>query len=115
MKDAMLSCRTVPRQATADWHPLFVFGVFVTAQVLDGVLSYHGVNLLGVDAEANTLIATSIQAIGAPRALVSAKLLACVCGYILHRTGCHRALAIAAGLYLGVAVVPWLGILRNLL
>jgi hypothetical protein len=85
-----------------------VFVVFLVAQVLDGLLTYWGVSLLGVGVEANALIATAIEAIGAERALLSAKLLACVCGYILYRTSYHRPLAIAAGLYLGVAVIPWL-------
>jgi len=83
------------------------------AQVLDGLLTYAGVRLLGVEAEGNVLLATSIQAIGAPRALLSAKLLACVCGYILYRTAWHRPLAITAGLYVGVAIVPWIGILAR--
>ena len=56
----------------------------------------------------NDLLATSMYAIGPGRALVSAKLLACVCGYILYRTASYRPLAIMAGLYIGVAVTPWL-------
>jgi len=87
---------------------ILVFVVFLAAQVLDGLLTYVGVTLLGVGVEANGLLATSMQAIGAPRALLSAKLLAAVCGYILFRTACHRPLAITTGLYVGVAIVPWL-------
>ena len=52
---------------------------------------------------------------GVPLALVSAKLLACVCGYILYRTAFHRPLAIATGLCLGLAAVPWIGIVAPLL
>lgn len=91
-----------------------VLGVFLAAQVFDGLLTYRGVSTLGVAAEANLLLATSIEAIGAARALVSAKLLASACGYILFCGGFHRLLAVAAGLYLGVAIFPWLTILAIL-
>jgi hypothetical protein len=95
----------VSRQAVS------VLGLFLVAQVFDGVLTYRGVSTLGVAAEANLLLATAIEAIGAARALVSAKLLASACGYILFCGGFHRLLAVATGLYFGVAVLPWLTII----
>ena len=85
-----------------------VFAIFMAAQVADGLLTYWGVTTLGIHVEGNDLLATTMYAIGPGRALVSAKLLACVCGYILYRTASHRPLAIMAGLYIGVAVTPWL-------
>jgi uncharacterized protein DUF5658 len=85
-----------------------VFAMFLTMQVLDGLFTYWGVSMLGVGVEANGLLVTSIGAIGAPRALLSAKLLACLCGYFLYRTEFHRVLAITTGLYLGIAIIPWL-------
>lgn len=88
-----------------------VFAIFLIAQVLDGVLTFAGVSRLGIEVEANALLATTIHAIGPARALLSAKLLACVCGYILFRTGCHRPLAVTTGIYIGVAVIPWMMIL----
>ena len=94
----------VSRQAAS------VLGLFLVAQVFDGLLTYRGVTALGVAAEANLLLATSIEAIGAARALVSAKLLASACGYILFCGGFYRLLAVATGLYFGVAVLPWLTI-----
>ena len=96
--------------AAVSRHAASVLGVFLAAQVCDGLLTYRGVSALGVAAEANLLLATSIEAVGAARALVSAKLLASACGYILFCGGFHRLLAVAAGLYVGVAVVPWLTI-----
>lgn len=90
------------REATA------VFGMFLMLQILDGLFTYWGISMLGVGVEANTLLVTSIGAVGAPRALLSAKLLACLCGYILYRTQFHRALAATTGLYLGTAIIPWL-------
>ena len=96
------------------WHQATaVFAIFLTVQILDGLLTYAGVTMLGIEAEGNALLATTIRAIGAPRALLAAKLLACVCGYILFRTQSYRALAVAAGLYIGVAIVPWIGILGH--
>jgi hypothetical protein len=87
-----------------------VFGVFLVTQVLDGLFTYWGVTTFGVGVEANVLLATSIEAIGAPRALLSAKLLASACGYILYCASFHRSLAIATGLYVGVAILPWVAI-----
>lgn len=85
-----------------------VFAIFMAAQVADGLLTYWGVTTLGIHVEGNDLLATTMYAIGPGRALVSAKLLACLCGYILYRTASYRPLAIMAGLYIGVAVTPWL-------
>jgi hypothetical protein len=91
-------------------HAASVLGLFLAAQVFDGLLTYRGVSTLGVAAEANLLLATSIEAFGAARALLSAKLLASACGYVLFCGGFHRLLAVATGLYFGVAVFPWLTI-----
>lgn len=77
------------------------------AQVLDGFLTYVGITLLGRDVEANILLTTWMDVVGMPATLVGAKALACACGYLLYRTDWHRPLAITAGLYIGVAVVPW--------
>ena len=92
----------------------FVFAVFLVVQVLDGLLTYVGVSMLGVEAEGNMLLAASMEAFGTSGTLVSAKLVACICGYFLYRTAWYRPLAITAGLYLGVAIVPWLGIMVRL-
>ena len=109
----MLRSAALQLQAPSWPEAAAVFAIFLAVQVLDGVLTYAGVTMLGVEAEGNMLLAASIEAIGAPRALLAAKLLACVCGYILFRTQSYRALAVAAGLYIGVAIVPWIGILGN--
>ena len=96
------------RTAVSWGEATVVFAIFMAAQVADGLLTYWGVTTLGIHVEGNDLLATTMYAIGPGRALVSAKLLACVCGYILYRTASHRPLAIMAGLYIGVAVTPWL-------
>ena len=92
-----------------------VFAIFIAAQVLDGVLTYVGVSLLGIEIEANILLATWMEVIGAPAALAGAKVLACGCGCVLYCTAWHRPLAITAGLCLGVAVVPWCVVLADVL
>ncbi len=91
----------------ADQAP-FVLAIFVTAQVLDGILTYWGLHRIGPEVEANTYLASAIASLGAVPVLLAAKLVGCVCGAILYLTERYRALAISAGLYLGVAVIPWL-------
>ncbi len=93
----------------ATWREAtIVLAIFIAAQVADGVLTYWGVTTLGIHVEGNGLLAAGMHAIGQFSALVSAKLMACLCGYILYRTASHRPLAVMAGLYIGVAVTPWL-------
>jgi uncharacterized membrane protein len=108
---AIVPCQTLQTRAPSWPEATIVFAVFLTAQVLDGLLTYIGVSLLGVEMEANVLLARSMAAIGTPGTLIAAKLIACACGYVLYRTAWHRPLAITAGLSVGVAVVPWLGVL----
>ena len=102
--------------ATVSWREAtVVLAIFLAAQIADGVLTYWGVTTLGIHVEGNDLLAATMYAIGPGRALVSAKLLACVCGYVLYRTASHRPLAVMAGLYIGVAIAPWLLVLSGFL
>jgi hypothetical protein len=87
---------------------LFVLSVFFVAQVLDGALTYIGLRRFGVTMELNALLVFYMEIFGIGLTLIGAKGLACVCGLVLHVTDRHRALAIAAGASIGVAVVPWL-------
>jgi hypothetical protein len=84
-----------------------VFTIFLIAQVLDALLTYGGVSRLGIDMEMNALLANGMRMIGPGLTLTAAKLVACVCGFFLYSTARHRTLAVAAGLSIGVAVVPW--------
>jgi hypothetical protein len=84
-----------------------VFTIFLIAQVLDALLTYDGVSRLGIDVEMNLLLANGMRAIGPGPTLTAAKLVACLCGFFLYSTARHRTLAVAAGLSIGVAVVPW--------
>ena len=85
-----------------------VFLVFVAAQLLDGAFSYVGIRQFGITVEQNALLVFYIEAFGLAATLIAAKFLACGCGLVLHLASRHRAIAIAAGAYLGLAIVPWL-------
>jgi hypothetical protein len=85
-----------------------VFGIFLIAQILDALLTYGGVSSLGIDVEMNLLLAHGMRLAGPGLTLTIAKIVACLCGYFLYTTARHRTLAVATGLSIGVAVVPWL-------
>lgn len=87
---------------------LIVLVIFLVTQVLDGSLTYWGVNRFGLGIEMNGWLATTMQAFGAGAALVGAKALACFCGLMLYATSYLKPLTIATGLCIGVAVGPWL-------
>ena len=87
-----------------------VLGIFLATQFLDGVLTYWGVSRFGVQLEFNSWLATLMTAIGPGTALLAAKGLACVCGFVLFATTSFRVLAIATGWCLGFAVIPWIAL-----
>ena len=81
--------------------------VFLLAQTLDGVLTYIGVSAYGLRMEGNPLIAWLMAAMGHGPALATAKLTAGSFGVALHLSAVHKAVAVLAGFYLVVAVIPW--------
>jgi hypothetical protein len=85
--------------------------VFLLAQCFDGVLTYVGVVSFGVTIEANPLIAALMGTIGHGAGLVTAKAVAIVLGIALHLRQVHGAVALLAGFYVVVAVLPWIAIL----
>ncbi len=84
-----------------------VLGIFLVAQLLDALFTYGGVSRLGIDVEMNVLLALGMRTIGPGITLALAKAIACLCGFFLYATARHRTLAVATGLSIGVAVVPW--------
>ena len=84
--------------------------IFILTQVLDGALTYWGVNKFGMAVESNTWLASLMEAMGPAPALLAAKALAVGCGVILFSTTSFRVLAVATGWCLGFAVVPWLAL-----
>jgi hypothetical protein len=85
-----------------------VLAVFILTQVLDGTLTYWGVSKFGLAVESNAYLLSLMESIGTAPALIAAKALAVVCGFILFSTTSFRVLAVATGWCLGFAVVPWL-------
>src|SRR5678809_105299 len=84
---------------------------FLLAQFLDGLFTYIGVNTFGLTVEANPLIAGLMASVGHGAALLGAKSLAGALGVCLHLREIHSAVALLAGFYLAVAILPWIAIL----
>jgi hypothetical protein len=84
---------------------------FLLAQCLDGIFTYIGVNTFGLTVEANPLIAGLMASFGHGTALVGAKSVAGALGVCLHLREIHAAVALLAGFYIAVAIVPWVAIL----
>lgn len=87
---------------------VLVLCIFLVAQVLDGGLTYLGIQQFGIEAEGNLLLTALMQAWGTGPALLAAKVFASACGVILFVMSVYRVLAAAAGACIGVAVVPWI-------
>ncbi len=85
--------------------------VFLLAQASDGVLTYIGVSMYGPHIEGNPLIAWLMSAMGEGPALATAKLTAGFFGIALHLSAVHKAVALLAGFYVAVAIIPWVAIL----
>lgn len=84
---------------------------FLLVQGLDGVLTYIGLVTLGPQMEGNPFVASLMVAFGMGAGLTGAKLVAAVLGIALHLTGVHRLVALLAGIYFAVAVIPWTALL----
>jgi len=85
--------------------------LFLLAQVLDGALTYVGISTYGAHMEGNPLISWLISTMGEGPALATAKLAAGTFGIALHLSAVHKAVALLAGFYIAVAVLPWIAIL----
>jgi hypothetical protein len=84
-----------------------VFVAFLLTQVLDGVLTYTGVQLFGIAAEGNPILAYLMVSYGEALALAGAKLVAALCGVALYALAVDRLLAVLTLIYIGAAIVPW--------
>ena len=85
--------------------------VFLLAQVSDGVLTYIGVSTYGLSIEGNPLITWLMASLGEGPGLAAAKVTAGFFGMALHLSAVHKAVAVLAGFYIVVAIIPWLAIL----
>ena len=93
------------------WFGDIAIVAFLLAQCLDGIFTYIGVNTFGLSVEANPLIAGLMASFGHGTALVGAKSIAGALGVCLHLREIHAAVALLAGFYVAVAIVPWVAIL----
>jgi len=88
-------------------HELFLLNV--TLQLFDGVATSYG---LACWREGNPVIRAAIQVLGAEQALLLWKAQACGWLLLLRRSPAPAvagpALAVGAGLYLGLSFVPWM-------
>jgi hypothetical protein len=85
----------------------FAILLFITMQVLDGTLTYMGVQLFGRSIEANPLLFWLMQTFGDGAGLAAAKTVALGLGAFLHLADVHRAVAVLVAIYFAAAVAPW--------
>ncbi len=86
--------------------------LFIALQIIDGLLTYHGVSLRGTAVEGNLLIRIFMEQFGIATALVVVKLLAVMCTMIVCIAGSkitwvRPALISLIGIYTLLAVAPW--------
>ncbi len=93
--------------------PRFVLLLFLIAQLVDGVLTYTAVAVLGAAAEGNMLLDAAMETAGAGPALFGAKMMAAAGGLLLYVRGCHRTLGALTALYMAAAITPWLYVFHN--
>jgi hypothetical protein len=93
--------------------PRCVFGdavvlAFVVAQCLDGVFTYLGISIWGLQAEANPLVSSAVVAAGLVPGLAGVKLIAVSLGIALHHCRVHNLVALLTAVYVAAAIVPWM-------
>jgi hypothetical protein len=98
---------------TKSWHSadnrfgnLAVIG-FLVVQFLDGVYTYLGFSIWGLNIEANPLIRTAVAIAGPGTGLALAKLVAISFGMVLHLRRVHHVVAILTALYVILSILPW--------
>lgn len=89
--------------------------IFSFTQVADGIFTYIGTAMYGVEAEANPLIAYFMMEWGFGFSLLMVKAVAVVCGILIWVLGEYKVLAILTTIYLYIAVLPWTVALRIVL
>jgi uncharacterized membrane protein len=80
---------------------------FLLTQCFDGVFTYVGVLTYGAGIEANPIIVGLMGLLGQGVALAVAKGFAAMLGICLHLRQVHGAVAVLAGFYGAVAILPW--------
>ena len=103
----MASAQATPARAARSRFGTIVFLLFAIVQIADGLLTYHGIRIYGPGVEANPLIVWYASAFGTGVALTGAKLVAVICGGILHLLARHVAIAFLTITYVIAALWPW--------
>jgi uncharacterized protein DUF5658 len=92
--------------------PRCVFGdlvvlAFFLAQFADGVFTYLGVTIWGLQAEANPLVSSAVLVAGLGPGLAGVKLVAVGLGMALHYCRVHNVVALLTLVYVLAAILPW--------
>ena len=90
---------------------MLLMGLYITAHLLDAVLTYVGVNRLGLGAEGNPIVKWLMQNLGILPSLVVAKALGIGAGVWLYQHNSTSWLMFATVSIFVVAVVPWVIVL----
>lgn len=97
----------------------FLLGLLLAVcQLLDGLLTYIGLTLLGVHMEGNVFLRSLMHAYGTAPTLFISKLAAVVCVGILmfqahQRRWVRPIIALLILIYLALAVIPWTYIISS--
>ena len=94
------------------WDKPSIFGnavvvAFVLTQVLDGLATYWGVSVMGLDIEANPVVGWVMSTMGVGLGITLVKLVAIGLGMVLYLHRIHNAVAILAVFYVIIAIIPW--------
>ena len=80
---------------------------FLVVQCLDGIFTYLGVSIWGLDIEANPIVSSAVSIAGLGVGLAGAKLFAIGLGILLHLRRVHNVVALLSAIYVAFAIVPW--------
>jgi hypothetical protein len=86
---------------------------FVIVQYLDGVFTYFGIHIWGLQIEANPIVSSAISLAGVGPGLALAKFVAISFGILLHLRGVHAVVALLTAFYFTVAIMPWTMLFLN--
>ena len=102
------------RFLSGELAPRILWVLVVLIQAGDGVLTSIGIEALDIDVERNPLIVAYARVVGPSAAVWGAKLLAVVCGALLHLTASYRTIAALVLVYLLCAIGPWMFLLSRI-
>lgn len=81
---------------------------FVVVQILDGVLTYKGVNAWGMRVEVNLIVGLVMSIAGIGYGLILVKTFAVGCGALLYWRRLHNVIAVVVAIYMMFAIFSWM-------